>query len=129
MSAGLADADSEVEVSFTRHAMHRLRDRFGLALDELKKLVHNFFNFESYSVSGKTDWKMVVPLRYSFIGTFEGNCFVVKTVFFNINQNAKRVLGKVKRLRITEINYPTLDEANYPPDLDERADESLYSTT
>ena len=129
MSASFRDAGGGVEVSFTRHAMHRLRERFGVALDELKKLLHNFFNFESYSVSGQTNWKMVVPLRYCFIGTFEGNCFVVKTVFFNINQNARRVLGKVKRLRITDISCPTLNESSYPLDLDERADESPYSTT
>lgn len=110
MSAEPADAASDVDVSFTRHAAHRLRERFGVALEEMKQLLHNFFNFESYSVSGQTDWRMVVPLRYCFVGTFEGNCFVVKTVFFNINQGARRFLGKVRRLRIRGISYPTLPD-------------------
>jgi hypothetical protein len=111
LSAESTDAASDVEISLTWHAAHRLRERFGVALDELKKLLHNFFNFESFSVSGQTHWRMVIPLRYCFIGTFEGNCFVVKTVFFNITQSAGRALGRVRRLRISEVNYPSLIEA------------------
>jgi hypothetical protein len=117
---------SDVEVSFTRHAVHRLRERFGVALDEMKKLIHNFFNFESYSVSGQTNWMMVVPLRYCFVGTFEGNCFVVKTVFFNINQGTRRFLGKVRRLRISDVNYPMLPESSYPTDTDNVRDDEFF---
>ena len=106
MSGESTGVASDIDVSFTRHATSRLRERFGIALEEMKQLLHNFFNFESYSVSGQTDWMMVVPLRYCFVGTFEGNCFVVKTVFFNINQGARRFLGKVRRLRIRDIKYP-----------------------
>ncbi|WXG44763.1 MAG: hypothetical protein WED04_12150 [Promethearchaeati archaeon SRVP18_Atabeyarchaeia-1] len=108
---------TDVDVNFTRHAARRLRERFGVAFDELKKLLHNFFNFESFSISGQTHWRMVVPLRYCFIGTFEGNCFVVKTVFFNINQTARRALGKVKRLRVRDISYPRLPESSFSSDL------------
>ncbi len=105
-STQFAGADSDVVVSFTRHAMQRLQERFGIAINELRKLLHNFFNFESFSASGKTHWRMMIPLRYCFVGTFEGKCFVVKTVFFNLSQSVRRGVGEVKRLRIMDINCP-----------------------
>jgi hypothetical protein len=86
--------------------MQRLQERFGMAVNELRKLLHNFFNFESFFVSGKTHWRMMIPLRYCFVGTFEGKCFVVKTVFFNLSQRVRRGIGEVKRLRIMDINCP-----------------------
>lgn len=97
---------SDVVVSFTRHAMQRLQERFGMAVNELRKLLHNFFDFESFFASGKTHWRMMIPLRYCFVGTFEGRCFVVKTVFFNISQSVRRGVGEAKRLRIMDINCP-----------------------
>jgi hypothetical protein len=105
-SAQLAGATSDVVVSFTRHAMQRLQERFGIAVNELRKLLHNFFSFESFSTGGKKHWRMMIPLRYCFVGTFEGKCFVVKTVFFNISEGFRRRVGEVKRLRIMDINCP-----------------------
>jgi hypothetical protein len=114
-SAELAQASSDVVVSFTYHAIQRLQERFGVAFAELKNLLHNFFNFESFSVSGKRNWKMLIPLRYCFVGTFEGNCFVVKTVFFNLNENIRKGTHEVRRLRITDISFPPVFETETRP--------------
>lgn len=107
MSTELVGTSSDVVVSFTHHALQRLRERFGVVISELKNLLHNFFDFESFSSSGKRHWRMLIPLRYYFVGTFEGKCFVVKTVFFNITECLKRSTGEVRRLRITDINCPS----------------------
>nr|MDO8100816.1 hypothetical protein [Candidatus Njordarchaeota archaeon] len=109
---------TDIEISLTLHAMQRLNERFGVTLRELGKLRNNYFDFESFSASGKTHWRMIVPLRFCFIGTFEGNCFVVKTVFFNLSQSIRKQIGKFRRLRITNImcrpaerQTPSLDES------------------
>lgn len=112
-STELAGAYSDVVISFTHHAIQRLQERFGVAFAELKKLLHNFFDFEAFSASGKRNWRMLIPLRYCFVGTFEGNCFVVKTVFFNLTERMKRCTREVRRLRITDISCPpTLGNVN-----------------
>ncbi|WXG47389.1 MAG: hypothetical protein WED05_12140 [Candidatus Atabeyarchaeum deiterrae] len=108
-SVKMTDSISDVQVSFTQHALQRLQERFGAALDILGKLLHNSFSFESFSAGGKTNWRMIIPLRFCLIGAFEQDWFVVKTVFFNISQTqAKRVSG-VKRLRIINISVPPLE--------------------
>ena len=109
-STELAGASSDVVISFTYHAIQRLRERFGMAFSELKNLLHNSFNFESFLVSGKRNWRMLIPLRYCFVGTFEGNCFVVKTVFFNLAESMKRETREIRRLRITDISCPPILE-------------------
>jgi len=107
-SAELGGVSSDVVISFTYHAIQRLQERFGVAFAELKNLLHNFFNFESFSASGKRNWRMLIPLRYCLVGTFEGNCFVVKTVFFNIMENMKRGTREVRRLRVADISCPPI---------------------
>jgi len=101
---------AEVEVSLTLHAMQRLNERFGVNLGELDKLRNNYFDFESFSANGKTNWRMIVPLRFCFIGTFEENCFVVKTVFFNLSQGARKQIGGFRRLRVTNIVCPQIED-------------------
>jgi len=108
---------TDIEVSLTLHALQRLNERFGLTLGELNKLRNNYFDFESFSASGKTHWRMIVPLRFCFIGTFEGNCFVVKTVFFNLSRSIRKQIGKFRRLRITNILCRPVE--NQTPSLDE----------
>jgi hypothetical protein len=50
----------------------------------------------------------MIPLRYCLIGTFEGNCFVVKTVFFNLTERMKKCTHEVRRLRIRDISCPRM---------------------
>jgi len=122
-SAELVGASSDVVISFTHHAIQRLQERFGVALAELSKLLHNFFNFECFSTSGKGNWRMLIPLRYCLVGTFEGNCFVVKTVFFNLADRIKKCAHEVRRLRIKDISCPHICGSESTPRI--RQDEKL----